>query len=165
MDDKLLAGTMASRAASPPAGAPNPKFAHGCRDSDCELRVQKGHQSHKVAHESVPQVFANFGIGTRAVKTLDAMAPAKEERPCDPGLTPKPHGCWSQRIHLMLRSSEKGARRPRGECVRPFRRETPSVLRFRSSQTRVPQNDANFGIGTLGMIPKKPAAGLIRSGY
>ena len=25
-----------------------------------------------------------------------------------------------------------------------------SVLRFRSSQTRVPHNDANFGIGTLG---------------
>jgi len=28
----------------------------------------------------------------------------------------------------------------------------PSVLRFRSSQTRVPHNDANFGIGTLAAI-------------
>ena len=31
-----------------------------------------------------------------------------------------------------------------GPCLRP----RASVLRFRSSQTRVPRNDANFGIGT-----------------
>src|SRR4051812_45586970 len=32
-----------------------------------------------------------------------------------------------------------------------------SVLRFRSSQTRVPQNDANFGIGTLATPSRRPA--------
>ena len=76
-------------------------FAAGwCPEPEVLTRVPRfrlrtsgsGHQSHKVAHESVPQVFANFGIGTRAVKTLDATAPAKEERPCDPGRTIEPSG-------------------------------------------------------------------------
>src|SRR5436309_7079581 len=47
--------------------------------------------------------------------------------------------------HHSCRESEMRTSEPKPHWIN----KVASVLRFRSSQTRVPQNNANFGIGTL----------------